>query len=467
MTMRGPSIRWSVLLACLLSAVLLAVSADAAAARIAPRPGGEPVAGAVVTAEELPSECGPGHAWLAGSQGGVSCLDADGWSLYDGGWGEFPGGSVSDAAVCRDGTTWLATTSALISTAGSTWQTHSGMPSTLDAIACDSKQGVWAAGYKGAYYYDGSKLTTYPSSKLGTGKSVDLVHDVAVGPDGHVWVVTSNSVATYDGKRWTYFQKGRGFAKEYFFEAVAVDVRGRVWAAHMNGVLMYNGSRWTAYDKSFLSQSQVLATDAKGRVWVGTYSHGVSVFSGTAWKTYDRTNSKLPSDQIESLAVDAAGRVWIGTEWGLAVLAGSTWTVFHMSDSTIPDDEISAIAVAGKGPVLPARVSKQPGSVTGVIVKAGAAQSAVPVEICVGYLGMFYWGTTPCSGQPFHLSAKTGANGRFTFAKVPVGWYSITFRPPGGKWTTLSSSLGIGSSQKLVSEGEETDLGTIDLAEGD
>jgi hypothetical protein len=50
---------------------------------------------------------------------------------------------------------------------------------------------------------------------------------------------------------------------------------------------------------------------------------------------------------------------------------------------------------------------------------------------------------------------------------VPVGWYSVTFLPSGGKWATLSSAYGLGSSQKLVSAGKATNVGTIDLAKGD
>ncbi len=454
----------------LLSMVVLAGSAGIASA-VSSRPdaGGVSVDPRTAPAAALSKACGPGQAWIVGAQGGVTCLDARRWTTFNGGYGSFPGGSVADVAICRDGTAWFAATSQLLSQKGKTWRAH---PATqyrsYDALACDARKGVWAAAYEGVYYYDGTKLKTYPASKLGTGSFVKLVKDIAVGPDGHVWVVTSNSVATFDGSRWTYFEKGKGFDEQYYFDAIAVDRTGRVWAgAGTAGLLSYDGSSWTTLDEDFLAMPQALVADAQGRLWVGTYSHGVSVYDGTTWTTYDHASSPLPDNGVRSLATDASGRAWIGTEWGLAILDGSDWTVYNMHDSGLASDEIRALAVAAKGPALPTPVDKKPGALKGRLVRGGKAQADIPVEICVGYLGMFYSGSTPCASQPFHLESRTDSTGRFAFASVPVGWYSITWLPSGGKWTTLSSAFGLGSSQRLVSSGKTTDVGTIDLAKGD
>ena len=459
----------SVLLSCLASVVLLAGSAGDVGARAR---SGESLAASGPArgdaAEPLSSGCGPNQAWVVGSHGGTTCLDAAGWKAFDGGSGEFPGGTVQDVAICADGTSWLATTSGLVSTDGTTWERHD-MPTyaSLDAVACDPSGGVWLAAYEGVHRFDGQTFTAYPASRLGTGKFVSLVKDVAVAPDGRVWVVTANSVATFDGTRWRVFEKGKGFKVEYSFEKIAVDANGRVWAtANSVGLLRYSGGKWSVVKKTAISTGTALAVDSKDRVWVGT-NGGVLVYNGRSWVSYTHANSKLPADSVKSIATDARGRVWIGTEYGLAVLAGTKWTVYHMADSDVPDDEVNAIAIAARGPGLPTPVARAPGALTGHFLRGETPQVGMRVEICPGYLGMFYFGSTPCAGQPFLRATKTDAVGGFMFTRVPVGWYSITFLPPGGKWTVVSNWIGLGSSLKLVKSGETTDVGTLDLASGD
>lgn len=455
------------LCASLLGACVLAWSGATAVATTGPADGG-PRPGRVLEAT-LSRACGPGQAWIAGSEGGATCLDTGGWTTFSGGYGSFPGGNVADVVVCRDGTAWMASLGGLVSQKGRTWRAHPATRSRVfDSLACDAKKGVWAAAYKGVHYYDGAKLRTWPASKLGTGPFVDLVKDVAVGPDGHVWVATANSIATFDGSRWTWFEKGQGFDEEHFFEAVVVDTQGRVWAGTSStGLLAYDGSAWTTFDERFLFSVESLAVDPAGRVWVGTHGRGLSVWDGSTWTTYDASTSPLPDAGIPALAADGRGRIWVGTDFGLAVLDGADWTVYHMHDSGLAADEIRAIAVAAKGPSLPAPKEKKPGSMKGRIVRSGSAVADIPVEVCAARLGPLYTGKTPCAGKPLVHVGRTDASGRFSFAGLPVGRYAITWLPAGGKWTTLSTAFGIGSSRRLVSPGKVTDVGTIDLAKGD
>jgi hypothetical protein len=458
----------SFVLLALVATMLLAgsVEASGAVAPARPVPAGTEAPGSEPTAA-MAKPCGPREAWVGSSTDGIACLDARGWTLYDE-TKPFPGhGWISDIAVCRNGMTWIATASGLVSTNGRTWTDHSKTTKYkgFDAVACDSKGRAWLAGYDTVASFDGKKMTTYPVSKLGTGEFVKLLKDVAVAPDGHVWVATANSVATYDGTRWTFFEQGRGFDKNYYLEAIAVDTHGRVWVAtSSDGLLVYDGAVWTTEAPEDFWMVRALAIDGADRVWAGTFSDGVAVFDGQAWVTYDRANSGLPSDGIKSIAVDSIGRAWIGTEWGLAVLAGTEWQAYHMSDSDIPDDEVTSLAVLKNGPALPARRTKSPGALAGRVVKSGDAQAGLAVEICVEDLGMMYSGPTPCTGQPFLRDTRTGVDGRFRFADLPVGKYVITVQDANGKWLTLSSQFGIGSRRQEVRSGKTTNLGDIDLA---
>ncbi len=411
--------------------------------------------------------CGPGEAWVGSFGSGAACIDEEGWKVFDETNTPLTNSQLADIAVCADGTTWLADSSGLVSTDGQTWVNHSTLTENkgFEAVACDPRKGVWLAGYQGVYYFDGESMTTHPASELGTGKYIDQVKDVAVAADGRVWAVTANSVATWDGTAWRFWEKGKGFKKEYFFEQVAVDLKDRAWVTTGGTeLLLYDGRKWSILSKEFLSQSKAVAVDPKNRVWVGTYSEGVSSFDGKKWTTYNRGNSDLPSDHVRAIAADAKGRIWLGTEWGLAVLEGKKWTLYHMSDSEIRDNEVYSIGVAARGPTLPELVEKDPGTLTGRVVESGDPKASLKVEACVEFVGMMFSGDTPCADQAFHKLTTTNDDGVFAFTKLPVGRYAITVRGPDGKWLRLTDQFRIGDKEVLVQPGETTDLGDLDIA---
>lgn len=55
--------------------------------------------------------------------------------------------------------------------------------------------------------------------------------------------------------------------------------------------------------------------DRAGRIWIGTYGSGLSVFDPVSQKFifYTKGNSGLPSDYVLSIKEDSRGNVWIGT----------------------------------------------------------------------------------------------------------------------------------------------------------
>ena len=435
----------------------------------APRPSpAEPASASTVRQAPVEGEpCGQNAAWVSTQSHGLACLDAAGWHVYTKASGPITSDQVHDVVSCADGRVWVATTLGLWVTDGKSWEDRSGplQYKTVNALACDSSGGVWLAAYGGVGRLDATgTLTWHAASNLGTGPYVSLVNDVAVGADGSVWAMTSNSVAVLRGSKWTVYEKGHGFSKVYYFDILAVDRNGRPWAGMTDGVVTFDGTRWRAHTIRSLFQPKAIAVDLRNRVWVGTYADGVSVWNGSAWSTYSRANSKLSSNQIHSLAVDGRGRTWIGTEWGLNVLAGSTWTSYHVHTSALPDNEIGNMAIIGRGPTLVPLLVKRTGAIAGTVVKGTAPQSGLKVEACVEFLGSLFTGSTPCSGQPLVKRGTTGANGRFTISSLPVGRYSLAIQRADGKWVRLTDQFNLGDRETLVNEGRTTDLGTLNLA---
>jgi hypothetical protein len=135
-----------------------------------------------------------------------------------------------------------------------------------------------------------------------------------------------------------------------------------------------------------------------------------------------------------------------------------------MSNSPLLDDEIFSLAVAGDGPRLPARQEKSPGTLTGRIVKNGDPLTGRSVQECVEFVGMIFTGKTPCDDQAFFRTVKTGSDGTFTFAGLPVSKYALTFQNADGKWLRLTDGYKIGDQESTVSENGTTDLGDLDIA---
>lgn len=396
---------------------------------------------------------------------GITCLDAAGWRTYDkDNTPALRSDQVKDALFCGDGKLYVTVSSALVMYDGASWSQvdTDDWGGTPDTLACGANGGLWAGHYKGLTFYDGAKATTYKERDFS--EEADSPKDVAVAPDGRLWLITNNEVAVYDGKEWTVYAEGTGFDTEHYFDVIAVDGKGQPFVGGSEGVFTLNGDTWSLDDTNTLFQTKSMVTDNEGRIWAGTYSDGVNLYTGSGWTNYNRENSGLSSDHVRSLAVDAQGRIWLGTEWGLNIFDGKNWTTYWMHNSELADNEIYALAISGNGPALPAPVTKGTGSLAGRVISDSLPIADSIVEACVEYLGFMFSGPTPCSDQPMSRSTKTDADGKFTITDLQPGRYTLTFEGPDKRWMRLTSSFGIGSRRYTVKEGETTDLKDINIA---
>lgn len=111
--------------------------------------------------------------------------------------------------------------------------------------------------------------------------------------------------------------------------AMVQDAQGFLWIGTQEGLVRHDGYgfkvfRAVAGDPGSLGGSYVrtLLLDRDGRLWVGTFSGGLSVYDPRTERfTQYRHDPKLPdslaNDRVEGLAQDADGKLWVGTETGL------------------------------------------------------------------------------------------------------------------------------------------------------
>ena len=229
--------------------------------------------------------------------------------------------------------------------------------SSPEAIVCSREDSFWIAHYAGVSRFNGQGWQTYPvQGNLTTDpEAYDLVNDIALAPDGGIWVVTTNSVAVFADESWTVYEEGSGFDDKYFFENIALDSQGHPWVISSNGLFSYDGLFWEFHPSPEAFTPQGIVVDNQNRVWVGTFSGGLFIFENESWLKFTPQNSALSSNNVQAFATDATGRVWIGTTWGLHVVDGDTWTGYQMNNSDLADDDVVAIAVSARGPACPRR----------------------------------------------------------------------------------------------------------------
>lgn len=151
----------------------------------------------------------------------------------------------------------------------------------------------------------------------------------------------------------------------YLCTALVQDRAGFVWIGTQGGLVRYDGYSFRVHradpsDPKTLGGSYVRALRAgrDGRIWVGTFSGGLSVLdpsTGTfrRWRHDPADPGSLAHDRVEDLAEDRAGRLWIATDQGLDRLdpEGSLrhFKALPSGPSALADDRVRAVLVDRRG----------------------------------------------------------------------------------------------------------------------
>jgi hypothetical protein len=93
-----------------------------------------------------------------------------------------------------------------------------------------------------------------------------------------------------------------------------------------------------------------LAFDGAGRLWAGHGWHGVSVFDGARWQSYDAPDGPIGHRVFRIAVSPRDGDVWLATDLGLARYAarGDRWTYLTRAQG-LPADQAAALAFAADG----------------------------------------------------------------------------------------------------------------------
>ena len=148
------------------------------------------------------------------------------------------------------------------------------LPNDIESALFVGGGEAWFGTRSGAVHLKGGELTTYTEND---GLESEIIHDIALGNDGKIWVATSHGVGKFDGARWSFPPEGDPLHVKA--SSLARDRFGSVFVGHSTGLVIARPDKVEKLDASRgLLDNRVidLAVDKRGRVWVLT-EKGISI----------------------------------------------------------------------------------------------------------------------------------------------------------------------------------------------
>ncbi len=202
--------------------------------------------------------------------------------------------------------------------------------SFLYDLEFDEDNTLWIATWSGANRVRGDLFSrdsweSFTIKNTKGGLIDDWVYDIEIGPDGRVWFGTESGISVYDGSQWKSWNHTNGLGAD--IEKVKKDNTGSMsqfkgdhHAGHAQDLPnVKNADYRPNYVVSML-------LDPKGRLWIGTWGGGLSLFD-TRTETFRNftVQDGLPGNYILSIEEGLYGDLWIGSNGGLSRFDGKTF----------------------------------------------------------------------------------------------------------------------------------------------
>jgi signal transduction histidine kinase/ligand-binding sensor domain-containing protein/DNA-binding response OmpR family regulator len=290
------------------------------------------------------------------------------------------------------------------------------------AVAQDRAGFIWVGTNHGLNRYDGHRLKQYalPINPR-NGLSGNRIQALLAAPDGRLWVGSERfGLSLYDEAHDSFSRVDehalpvayRPVAQQLAqsdVTALATDAQGRLWLGTAQAgvfVLAFGEHGRPASLRQLpplqrgrpsLGRVTSLAIDAEGKVWVGTLDAGLQVIRSTDPALPVQPTS-LATTPIRALHLDRRGDLWLGTEQQLYwVPAANRRTLRELSAHPLPTQlpQLQSIFLDSRGQLWA-------GTLYGLYVwEAGAVTGAAP-PVLAGAPTLFL----PQDGESFGLNSE-------------------------------------------------------------
>jgi ligand-binding sensor domain-containing protein len=259
-----------------------------------------------------------------------------------------------------------------------TWTVADGLPSNdIRDVAIAPDGSVWLATGAGVAIFAGGTFTVH-NTTTHPGLANNDVFAVEVLPNGTAWVGTDFGASFYDNGVYTTYTTADGLSDDVV-NAIDASPTGEIWFGTINGVSRFAGGGFTSWGPPQIPFGGVLhsAFASNGDVWLSGGLFGAIRYNGNTFTTVTTADGLL-SNRIRAIAIDAQQRKWVATAEGISVLDA---TGQHLTDhehvfTLPPPDELNPltdIAVDAAGRVWAAVYVDYLVTVGGVSVYDGNA----------------------------------------------------------------------------------------------
>lgn len=190
----------------------------------------------------------------------------------------------------------------------------------------DKKRFIWFGTDDGLNRFDGNRIITFrhqPQNPYSI--SYDKVNDLALGPEGNLWVATGNGLNQWNNQERPFLRFFHPDAKNLTSLALTGDAS--FWITTVDhGVLVFDPLKQQYISDPHLKHLSALANynltsiaiDNKNRAWFGTKSSGFYIydFNSKTLDAFDNTGSisNIGGDfDVRDITADQNGNIWVAT----------------------------------------------------------------------------------------------------------------------------------------------------------
>ena len=235
-----------------------------------------------------------------------------------------------------------------------TFTVADGLPSNdVRDLALAPDGTLWMATASGVANYDGVGFTVHTTASH-PGLASDDVLTIAVTDDGTVWAGTDFGVSVLNGSDYVTYTSADGLGDDQV-KNIKQAPNGDLWIGTINGATRYTGGTFTAFGSPDIPFGGVLnfAFAPNGDVWMSGGLFGIIVYDGSNFTTISTTQG-LIANRIRAIAFDDADNKWVATAEGISVLdANDAHVTDHVQVFLLPPPDelnpITDIAVSESG----------------------------------------------------------------------------------------------------------------------